>query len=256
MRDYPLEKSLVKQSNYRAVLSGKRLEIFYYQKPYSYNSFEIEGNKKPKNGTTRSRQSLYRARSLVKRLISCNSDFFGCRSLFVTYTFAENIVDLKDANREWTNYTKRLNRFLWERGLSTARYLAVVEFQKRGAVHYHVVYFNLPFIFGIKDTFSSLWGKGFVKLNAIKQVRRIELYVSKYLQKGVIDNRLAGEKCYFSSRGLNRPIVFRCPQVELLLKQQGVKIKLGYEQVYESPQLGSTVYKEYILDNFLKKNDC
>jgi hypothetical protein len=45
------------------------------------------------------------------------------------------------------------------------KYVSVVEFQKRGAVHYHAVFFNLPFI--VNDELAAIWSHGFIKINAI-----------------------------------------------------------------------------------------
>lgn len=252
MRDYPLDRPLCKSSFYKEVLCGSILETFQYQFPVMLNA-PNNAERKTKSENIKGKSSIYRARTEIRRLINCNTNFFGTINLFVTFTFADNIVDLKNANKKFTNYTKRLNRFLQRNGYSSARYLVVVEFQKRGAIHYHVVYFNLPFLPNIKIVFSSLWREGFVSIQSIRKVRKIGLYVSKYLQKGVVDQRLAGQKCYFTSRGLNRPVVSRYPQFQFDAVQSGAIVKLGYEQVFQSNQQGSVIYKEFLIQ---QKNDC
>lgn len=96
---------------------------------------------------------LYRARNEVRRLINANVNRYSdemnnlLKPVFLTLTFAENIKDLTAANREFRKFMKRLGHFV-AKDQAHVQYVAVPEFQKRGAVHYHLVIFNLP---SIKD---------------------------------------------------------------------------------------------------------
>ena len=125
------------------------------------------------------------------------------------------------------------------------KYVSVVEFQKRGAVHYHAVFFNLSYI--DNDELAKIWSHGFIKINAIQHIRSIGAYVSKYLQKGVVDARLFNEKCYFTSRGLIKPIIVRQPPTDLdFADSEPIEYKL--EETMELPYnqwTGHTIYKRY-----------
>ncbi|MGM9458151.1 rolling circle replication-associated protein, partial [Lacticaseibacillus rhamnosus] len=74
---------------------------------------------------------------MVRRLVLAN---FDAGSKFVTFTFAENVKDIDQANREWKKFVQRLRRRYGD-----FKYLSVIEFQKRGAVHYHMIS-DLPYV--------------------------------------------------------------------------------------------------------------
>ena len=122
-------------------------------------------------------------------------------SKFVTLTFSDNVQDFETANYEFKKFRQRLERYLKHK----VSYVCVPEFQKRGAIHYHLLMFNVPYIANLK--LSEIWGQGFIKINSIKNVDNVGAYVCKYMSKDMnTDERLRGYKCYFSSRGLDKPI--------------------------------------------------
>lgn len=69
-------------------------------------------------------------------------------------TSEENITDIKIANVEFKKFIQRLK---WSR--EDFKYLAVIQFQERGAIHYHMLA-NLDYI--PKAKLNKIWGKGFV----------------------------------------------------------------------------------------------
>lgn len=127
--------------------------------------------------------------------------------IFITFTFAKNFQDIKQANHEFTNFIQRFNFMVTGKKKSYLKYAVVIEFQKRGAVHFHALFFNLPYIPGIKPDLEKLWRHGFVKVKAVERVKNIALYMSKYMSKRFDDPRLRGKKCYFVSRDLKHPIL-------------------------------------------------
>ena len=199
-------------SKYKAVISGNIKEEYHFEHMIHYGG-SLSRHKRTGKRTSRVRRafSISRARQRIRRLISANTGQYGCKDLFITFTFAENITTLKDANACWTAFIKRLKYHL---DFNPA-YVAVVEFQKRGAVHYHAVFFNIPYIEGIKDKWAEIWSHGFINIQSVVKIRSIGAYLSKYLQKGVVDARLFNEKCYFTSRGLYKPIVVREPPIDI-----------------------------------------
>lgn len=230
-------------SKYKAVISGSVMEEYHFEKSIHYGGTlgHHKISRKRNSGIRRS-FSISRARLRIRRLISANSARYGCKDLFVTFTFAENITSLKEANACWTAFIKRLKYHL---GFNPA-YVAVVEFQQRGAVHYHAVFFNIPFIEDIKDKWAEIWSHGFISIKSIKKINSIGAYLSKYLQKGVVDARLFNEKCYFSSRGLHKPFTIREEPLEIDgLVEERVNYELKEIREYYSEWTGKITYKLY-----------
>ena len=87
------------------------------------------------------------------------------------------------------------------------RYIAIPEFQKRGAIHFHCIFFSVPFI-PVKDI-EALWGHGSynqgVDWQIAKHIQATGSYLIKYLRKGLSDPRLIGYRVILSSRNLIRP---------------------------------------------------
>lgn len=234
-----IDRRLIKHSSRRLVLSGETFELYDYEKPYFYN---WAPEKKSRAAATakalfRRRDNLITARSRIRRLINTNKAAWGSRLKFITYTFAKNISDLKEANLMWAEYMRRMRT---EHG--PMKYLAVVEFQKRGAIHYHVLFFNLPFIYGIKEKLSKMWGHGFVKVVTVQSVRNIGAYVSKYLQKEIMDTRLVGEKAFFCSKGLKQPREYRAEGSIAKIIERSI-LKTEVEKSYSSSHFGAIHYK-------------
>jgi hypothetical protein len=123
----------------------------------------------------------------------------------LTLTFKENVREVKKANYE---YTKFIQRFNYELGYKKGylKYVVVIQFQERGAVHYHMAFFNLPYVKDLKNKLLKIWGKGFTNFRKIKNVRNVGRYMTRYMTKDINDNRLYGQKCYFGSNGLKKPL--------------------------------------------------
>lgn len=167
--------------------------------------------------------SLSRSRNLLIDLAHQNYDIW--RS-FITLTFAENITDVTEANKKFNNWSKCILR-----KKPDFKYLCVPEFQKRGAVHYHLItnlecgsdllparkpkqtksdkgkyhtliYYDLPFWVdkeGKSYGFSSAFD-----LRLTNDKFNVALYITKYLYKD-IDNRLYGRRKIMHSMDLDRP---------------------------------------------------
>lgn len=199
-------QKVIGKSKRRIVQYGKKIELFEYEKPYFYNlppSKSRGGGGRRNSSETRRADNVSALRTLVRRIIEANDRQYGQVSKFITYTFAQNITDLDQAMRLWTSFSRSLNS-----RMGRMKYLAVIEFQKRGAVHFHVLYFNMPYIVGLKEKIQGYWKHGFTQVRAVRSVKQIGLYVSKYLTKN-IDKRLRGRKAFFTSRNLLRPTQWR-----------------------------------------------
>lgn len=189
----------------KIVISGDVTEIYRYSVPVEYGYEDLKkvgrggGDGRPLDDEAKARNRekvLGRARRDLRRLINANM-CDGAK--FLTLTFADNVTDLKAANYEFKLFRQRLEYDIGFKAL----YVAVVEFQKRGAIHYHVLFFNMPYM--PANRLGGIWGRGFIKVNKIDEVDNLGAYVCKYMTK-TDDERLLGQKMYFSSRGLAKPI--------------------------------------------------
>lgn len=181
--------------------------------------------------------SVKRTREKITRLINSNKDFMT----FVTLTFKENIIDLVMANDEFNKFVKRLKR-----KYNSIKYLAVPEFQKRGAVHYHML-LNVEYI--ENSVLTEIWGNGFVMINKIKHIRNVGLYVSKYIGKDLFDNRYFGMRKILYPRNLDRPKTMRfMPDVSKIVLENNSDSKELYSSSYESKYNGKVDYKLLKID--------
>jgi hypothetical protein len=182
---------------------------------------------------------LQKARKRLRREINANINAWEEKSKFITLTYADNVTNLKESNYNFNKFVKRLNYQL----AMKLKYSVVVEFQKRGAIHYHLIAYNLPYIKN-KDL-AALWGHGFIKVNEIDKVDNVGAYVTKYMTKDNDDPRLKGEKCHFSSRGLLKP---KEEVLDEKQKESLIEALQGYEVFatnFVSDHLGQIQYKQY-----------
>lgn len=152
--------------------------------------------------------NAYRSNFNCQRICKANADIWES---FITLTFKENLTDISIANKKFNSFVSNVRK-----KKKDFKYIAVPEFQKRGAVHYHLLS-NLTkddsdIIIKQKnskenDNFYDVkyWNKGFSAVDFIKNdYKKIFSYISKYMTKD-IDNRLFGKKRYFFSLNLNQP---------------------------------------------------
>ncbi|HDD0306557.1 TPA: hypothetical protein O9439_002775 [Staphylococcus aureus] len=183
--------------------------------------------------------SLNRSQKHLKRLINANIGAWGTeKAKFITLTFKSNIKNHETANPEFMRFVKRLNYFVFKDKIARLKYTCCVERQTRGALHYHVVFYNLPYV--KHQDLLKVWQKGkyggSLCVNAIDDVDNVGVYVAKYITKEIEDmkmqfiaenspefreglkavnnghlinkfSKLSAKKLYFSSRGLIQPEV-------------------------------------------------
>lgn len=213
----------MKLTDTKILVSGSTLEAYLYlDRKLSYNYVvPVSPNKirarivvideATKEQKQRSREkSMQRARSKLRRLVNANAWKWRRQNnsiytpKFVTFTFTDNVQDTKIANGIFSRFIKRLN-YYESNGTKTSflKYVVVTEFQGRGAIHYHVIFFNLEYIWG--DDLRAIWREGIVHIRNIDNVSNAGAYVCKYMYKGFEDARLDGKKRYFPSRELFKP---------------------------------------------------
>lgn len=156
-----------------------------------------------------------------QKLIEYTEENKAVLNTFITLTFKENIVDLNNANYEFKKWIRQVKRIHPE-----LIYICVPEFQKRGAVHYHLLTnlaCNSELIprRPIKKLYNKetkkwteldyydlkYWRHGFSSAFDIKNDTdsnfKVASYISKYFWKD-IDNRLFGRQKILVSKGLKK----------------------------------------------------
>jgi len=243
---------LIKKSNKRLVICNKVIKLINYEKPFFYNFPPLKRSRSIFiEKQDRRLDNTQRAKNKLKNLILSNYGVNKQMVLFVTFTFAENIVNPKQANPEWKLFILRLNYYLNSLGFQKAKYITVIEFQERGAVHYHTLFFNIPYIKNIKTEFARLWALGFVKIKAIpfNDSNHCANYVSKYMTKTFNDKFFSSSKNYFCSRNIKKPIKLRNENDIVSMLQQ-----LDNEYILEIEHTEKYISQKYGLVEFTQLN--
>jgi len=235
----------------KLIISGKKVELYQYES-YIHVGKKIKNKKKSKRRTKEEIMkeikkndnkafqvevmrdfSLRRTRSRIVRLIDSNPDL----KVFITLTFADNITELKEANLVFNKFIKRLKR-----KTNNLKYIAVPEFQKRGAVHYHLlVNFEMR-----QQELSDLWQQGFVQINRVKHINHLGLYISKYISKNLFDIRYFGMRKILASKNLEQPIVITAlKEIKEFICNAIGNIPPVFEKKYRSDWLGIIHYRLY-----------
>lgn len=227
----------------KLIKSGHVYEVIQYEKPVivgetrNDSGRSLEASESDKRVTRK--KTMSKAKTTLRRLINANIGMWEHQPKFMTLTFAENVQDIKQANYEFKKFRQRLE---YDLNLKL-KYAVVMEFQKRGAIHYHALFFNLPYIDNQK--LASIWSHGFVKINVIDNVDNVGAYVTKYMTKesGESD-RLLGKKSYFTSRGLYKPEeVVDAKKIEQL--EAALSSHETYKSSFANDYLGNIQYTQY-----------
>lgn len=226
-----LDSSLITPTNkveydLKIIECGDYIQVYKFRrKKIKDNSLELLNDKsknildedllyKPENYSRRKElgvieyKNIMRSKFGLERLIKANESIF---KTFITLTFAENLTDIDYANKKfdiWRTYIKRLKKDF--------SYVCVPEYQKRGAVHYHLltnldIDKNPDIIIPQKKDNKILknrydvkgWSYGFARVDRLKDINVIS-YLSKYMTKDC-DNRLYGHRRYLNSNNLIKP---------------------------------------------------
>ena len=188
----------------------------------------------------RVKSSINRTRTELRRLINSNPQL----NKFLTLTFADNVTDIKISNSIFNQFIKRLTY-----KYSQLEYVAVIEFQKRGAIHYHLLC-SLPFIHS--KLLEEIWCQGFIKIKRINHIDNLGAYLSKYLGKE-IDERTFGKKKFFRSQKLKQPKEITGYKAEQFIDKYLSSAVLIFEKTFYSEWTGEIKYSSFILNNQIDK---
>lgn len=206
--------------NCKVIDCGDYYQVYYYENGGTIKNQGLSKDIKPINlvdtedlykkeneGTLKTilLSNAIRSNFACQRLAKCNSSKWES---FITLTFKENIIDIDKANKIFANWVRQIKKYK-----KNFMYLAVPEFQKRGAVHYHILC-NLSkednyliYLQENSDEFYDVrfWNKGFTCVDFVKNdYKKIYSYICKYMTKD-IDNKLFGRKRYLFSQNLKKP---------------------------------------------------
>lgn len=236
---------------YKVVRSGKFVEIYKSTIPFKTGKtlvpiepiFQAPPKIKERFSEYQKRSS-YRAKNKVKRIIQAN---FNHQAKFITLTFRDTYEF--DIGSLEVCYTK-LKSFLYKmrRIYGEFQYLVVPEYQKRGAVHYHIVA-NLPFV--ENELLAEIWGQGFVKINLVTNHKKIGVYLTKYLTKETFTRDTKGLKRYYRSSNLKDATVMYGENAEYFAEFILTRFSdnIIYNNSYESKYNGNIDYYELCFIN-------
>jgi hypothetical protein len=184
-----------------------------------------------------------RASMAFRRIITSNLVGAGA-AILVTLTYADNFTDLTGAYQHTTAFNQSL-RYRYGKAFS---YVFVPEFQKRGAVHFHALYWGLPEELFHEErknrTLSKIWGHGFVFLKETDGNEKLAFYLAKYFTKAFVDPRLVNFKCYVASRNVKRPLVQMGPfNIDMVLEDYGAEQEPIIDRTYSTHWLGEGRYR-------------
>lgn len=266
-----LDNSLITATNKKRVDlkiidCGNYKQIYYYDRPQlkkdknlddfkDLNSICLNFNQMSfkKNCESSLKQIEYknilRSRFELQRLVKTNETIF---KTFITLTFADNISNIKEANKKFAIWRTKVSSIYKD-----FAYVCVPEFQKRGAIHYHLLT-NLdikqsPLIIipqqGKKSQYDvKYWSYGFSSVFNMKDINVVG-YISKYMTKD-IDNRLWGHRRYLYSQNLKKPITIEINLKNLndfkkYLDLINDDFEISYKNKYYDFLNNDVVYVEY-----------
>lgn len=246
---YTTQKNII-ITKAKALLCGRHVMFSFYQNELFYNTISASRKRVQRERIEKGqfekednrRRAGNRARSHVFNIISTNAWFWkdqkdlAYNPKFLTLTFGENISNVEEANLLHTKFIKKFNYKIFQKKKIELKYVSVIEFQKRGAIHYHMVLFNIPYI--LSESVFKVWGHGYIKIKKVNEHKNVARYLTKYMSKNNYDERLISKKRYFCSHGLLKPIEIKREVDVLQLYQKMPKEYLSSEIAYVSQYHG------------------
>lgn len=256
-----------KKYDIKVVDCGEYTQVYYYQSPrvrkqkkdnteldlkkkkidiiFNEDKKRIEDNIDSQEEHKIETKNIIRSKLTCQRIAKANADKW---KTFITLTFEENVTDIKQTNKKFKYFIDKIRRV--KKDFS---YIAIPEFQKRGAVHYHVLTnINIDdekLIYSQEDNHKykhiKYWNFGFTSVEVMAgDIKKIVGYISKYMTKD-IDNRLFGYRRFFYSQNLSMPksnYIDINNELEYEFYEKRIQDKeLIYENEYINPYDGSLV---------------
>lgn len=144
----------------------------------------INQNKQPSPRTKRSTISDFSSGSRGRLFDLFNQLEIKRNAIFVTLTYTHLGTTASLAKRDLRAFFKRVERMFPKASVSG---IWRMEFQERGAIHFHIVFFKLPYV--AKEKVQEVWGeitnqvRPFTRIEMIYAHKKLINYVSKYVAK-------------------------------------------------------------------------
>lgn len=200
--------------------------------------------------------SMARSKKEMLDIVRCNNfDWF--LSLTFNKSKVKDRYDDKETRKKCLRWLNNL-RLAYPKAI----YLAVAEYHKKGALHFHIMLGNIT-ADELKLTDSgkcvrkgyckgdiiynvNRWRKGFSTATKIRSVRRCKWYIMKYLRKQKYDARFLGKKRFVVSQNVVRPVVvkYTCDADYNAVEVYSNTLEI----VYQDERKGYTVLESEIIE--------
>lgn len=233
----------------KIVKSGNYYESYLYEKEPNPPCFK--GTKKRFSDRLlysyrRSKQSASRARRSFIRLCRANLARKEPPAL-VTLTTRDSL-GIASGYSCLKGFLSNIRRYFG----SEVVYIAVPEFQKRGAIHFHILFWGLPsevVKYERRDrVIQNIWALGYVDCVATDGSSKLAGYLGKYMSKSLSDARLLNKSSYYCSRNVMRPLSFSGNSFSTLPPEFFHTRQLT-ARTFETQWLGACSYKLLIDDH-------
>lgn len=251
---------------YNKIISyGNNLEVYEYEKDIvilvgrkrrdTEITFSEDGlatsreDSLPKGDVGKRSDNARRASLAFRRIVASNLGG-SALPILITLTYRDNFTDLAGGYRHLTTFIQTLRR----RFGKNFSYVLVPEFQKRGAVHFHALFWGLPeTVLSMERKtrrISKIWGKGFVFIKQTDGNEKLAFYLAKYFTKAFLDPRLKNQKSYVASRNIKRPLEQKGPfHMPTVLDEYGAKEEPIVDREYQTKWLGKGRYRLFKINN-------
>jgi hypothetical protein len=183
----------------KVITSGNVVEIYQYDRPvYTGKSPNQDGRGfgKSTSAEENRKKHVQEIKKMIRRQI--NANYVTGQGRFITLTHRKNEEDLTRSHRVFNGFIKEYTKYMGYK----LEYTAVIEFQERGSIHYHCVFYNLPKKVDLDDL-RQLWAVGSVNVKRLNNVDNVGAYLTGYFSTA--ESRLKGRKAYLCSKGLKKP---------------------------------------------------
>lgn len=242
----------------KCIVSGKLLEVYkYHRTQVGKRDSSISKNARTNTNKgninsnigmqtiDRKLEYINKSRRDLKRLINANLHQGRNQDKFLTLTFAKNITDKQYCLLKYRSFIKSL-----QRSFKSIKYITILEKQKRGAFHFHIILFDFPYI--DLEILNNKWKHGFTDVQAIKNHTYIKngkkydfaSYLVKYMGKEFGGTSTKGERRYYKSNNLLSPILLYDESVESLLNNIDYHKECDFQ--FDNDFVGTVDYEKII----------
>jgi hypothetical protein len=232
----------------KVVQSGDLIEVYEYEKAPTNKRFFVTKKRRKRYKGYKSERHIKRAVFTFRRKVRA-TQMLGKPHMFAL-TMVE-ITDIATAYKLFTEFGVRLRKVFGKNVV----WIAVPEFQKRGAVHFHALIWNLPYETEQSERngrrIQHLWGYGYADCIHTDGSTALSGYLAKYMSKAMHDERLFGKKAYSCSRNALSSVSLNGQASVALFKEDfqidtdNSDMKPTREREYESKWMGKVRYRAY-----------